>query len=103
MSSSFKPPIGKSLAKVDVAKDVQYGDHCVVVEGVVSPRVQGGHPGRDDSYDVHSFELAAWRLLGEPRWTVSSPYFDLSRPQSFREKNEMTTYLIDAQRIPFSS
>jgi hypothetical protein len=37
------------------------------------------------------------------RWTVSSPYFDLSRPQSFREKNEMTTYLIDAQRIPFSS
>ena len=66
MSLSFKPPASDSLATVDVAKGVSYEDHCRVVEGVVSPKGQGGWPRRDLGYDVHHFSFANWRLLGEP-------------------------------------
>jgi hypothetical protein len=65
VSPSFKPPAGGSLAEVDVA-DVAYDDRCVVIEGVVSPRGQGGWAGRSADYDVHHFTLAGWRRQGEP-------------------------------------
>jgi hypothetical protein len=65
MPSSFKPPASDSLATVDVAEGVSYEDQCRVVEGVVSPRGQGGWAGRDPGYDVHCFSLANWRLAGE--------------------------------------
>jgi hypothetical protein len=66
LPSSFKPPAGSTLAKVDVAAGVEYDDRCVVVEGVVSPRGQSGWPGRGDGYDIHSFKFAGWRLPGQP-------------------------------------
>jgi hypothetical protein len=64
MPSSFKPPATNALATVDVAEGVSYEDQCRVVEGVVSPRGQGGWPGRALGYDVHCFSLANWQVLG---------------------------------------
>jgi hypothetical protein len=66
MPSRFKPPTGKNLAKVDVAEGVQYDDTCTVIEGVVSPSGQAGWPGASDSYEVHCFTFAAWRLRNKP-------------------------------------
>jgi hypothetical protein len=61
---SFNPPVGGSLAAVDVA-DVAYDERCIVIEGVVSPRGQGGWQGREAGYDVHCFAFAGWRRPGE--------------------------------------
>src|SRR5437867_3930698 len=66
MPHSFNPPAGSVLAKVDIAKGVQYDDCCTVVVGVVSPRGQSGSPGRGEGYDVHYFAFAGWRLPGKP-------------------------------------
>lgn len=65
MPSSFRPPGIQSLADIDVA-DVSYGNESVVIQGVVSPRSQGGWPGQNEDYEVHCFTFAAWRRLGEP-------------------------------------
>lgn len=64
MLLSFKPPASVSLATVDVAEGVLYEDQCHVVEGIVSPRGQGGWPGRDPEYYVHCLSFANWRIAG---------------------------------------
>lgn len=64
MTTAFKPPSSDSLATVDVAEGVQYDAKCVVIEGVVSPRGQGGWGGREGQYDVHSLSFASWRRPG---------------------------------------
>jgi hypothetical protein len=64
VSLAFNPPVGVSLAAADVA-NVAYEDRCIIIEGVVSPRGQGGRAGRDVGYDIHSFAFAGWRRLGE--------------------------------------
>ncbi len=65
MPNPFSPPGLKILAEVDRAEGVRYGDQFIDVEGVVSPSGQGGWPGRNEGYKVHSFTFAAWRRLGQ--------------------------------------
>ncbi len=65
MVQSFAAPNIESLADVDVA-NVPYESTSIELEGVVSPRSQGGWPGKDEKFEVHSFELAAWRIPGQP-------------------------------------
>jgi hypothetical protein len=60
MMTPFEPPSSESLAAVDVAEGVQYDAKCIVIEGVVSPRGQGGWGGREGKYDVHSLSFAGW-------------------------------------------
>jgi hypothetical protein len=63
---SSRRPARESLPAVDVAKGVVYEDRCCIVEGVVSPEVQGGSERRGQSYAVHIFTFADWRRAGEP-------------------------------------
>jgi hypothetical protein len=65
MPPTFIPPNRDSLAELDRAEGVAYEDTCTLVEGVISPRSQGGWCGSEPGYDVHSFELAVWRRRGE--------------------------------------
>src|SRR5437016_864683 len=65
-TGKFIPPASDSLAMVDCGIEgwsEAYGDHCVVIEGVVAP---GGDSRLALGYDVYMFALAAWRHLGEP-------------------------------------
>lgn len=64
MVREFRPPPVNDLAKVDVA-GCQYSPDVVEIMGVVSHSSQGGWP-RCDDYEVHCFELAAWRRVGSP-------------------------------------
>jgi hypothetical protein len=64
MTPKFKPPVGATLVLVDLV-DVEYEDGSITIEGVVSPSGQSAWAGRDENFDVHCFEFAAWRQLGE--------------------------------------
>lgn len=59
MSSSFHPPPEDQLAEADLA-DCAYRSELSEIIGVVSPECQGGWP-RSDRYEIHTFDLAAWR------------------------------------------
>jgi len=77
MTGKFISPASNSLAEVDCGCEggVVYGDHCVVVEGVVGPgggsiwvgfQKIDGKLQQAPGYDVHLFALAGWRFPGEP-------------------------------------
>lgn len=63
MPAPFTPP-DIALTEIDVA-DVSYSNEPVVIQGVVSHSSQGGWPGQNDGYEVHSFTFAAWHRVGE--------------------------------------
>jgi len=62
----FIPPVGRELTEMDVYEGVEYVDDCVVVEGVVSPSGGCIWCGRRETYEVHMFSLAGWRLADTP-------------------------------------
>ena len=59
VASSFNPPPEHRLADADLA-DCEYESELSDIVGVVSPESQGGWPASDD-YEIHNFDLAAWR------------------------------------------
>lgn len=64
MSNFWRPVTISELAAVDVS-GAEFQFALTDIEGVVSPRGQGGWP-RSDKYKVHHFDLAAWRPIGSP-------------------------------------
>lgn len=64
MARKFKRPVLARLPQADRA-GVNYEKGCVTIEGVVSPRGQGGWPV-SKQYDIHYFILADWCKDGEP-------------------------------------
>jgi hypothetical protein len=64
VAKKFKPPATELLSSVGAA-NCEYSSTLAEVIGVVSLSSQGGWPKCDD-YDVHCFELAAWRHAGQP-------------------------------------
>ena len=99
VGKTFNPPMGSSLATVDIAKGVQYDDRCIVVEGVVSPRGQSGSLGRGDGYDVHYFAFAGWRLPGKP---LVGRELTLLRPVPASREGQQREENIFAQFLPYS-
>src|SRR2546423_9778297 len=98
VSKTFNPPIGSSLATVDIAQGVQYDDRCIVVEGVVSPRGQSGSQGRAEGYDVHYFAFAGWRLPGKP---LVGRELTLLRPVPASREGQQRAENIFAQFLPY--
>lgn len=64
MREPFRPPGIESLTQLDQAP-VNYREEVEIIEGVVAPDSQGGWPGKDGSYDIQCFTLAAWRRIGQ--------------------------------------
>lgn len=64
MPPKFKPPAFGQLASVDIA-DCEYDSGLTEIAGVVSFGGQGGWPATDH-YEVHCFNFAAWRRVGQP-------------------------------------
>lgn len=65
MRSRFSPPPENQLADADIA-DCDYESELSDIVGVVSPESQGGWP-RSDAYEIHNFDLAAWRHVGKEK------------------------------------
>lgn len=59
VASPFSPPPEHQLADADIA-DCEYESDLSDIVGVISPESQGGWP-RSDDYEIHNFDLAAWR------------------------------------------
>jgi hypothetical protein len=55
----------EALRSIDSA-NASYGDECIVIQGIVSPRSQSGRPSYDSGPEVHYFSLAAWHRRDEP-------------------------------------
>jgi len=94
VAKKFKVPSIESLASVDAA-NCKYSSDIIEIVGVVSFSSQGGWP-KCDEYEVHCFEFAAWRRVGNPlvnqTLTILRPVRDVGK--AFNDFEEGTIHRI---------
>jgi hypothetical protein len=94
VAKKFKAPSIESLASVDGAA-CKYSSDIIEIVGVVSLSGQGGWP-KCDEYEVHCFEFAAWRRVGNPlveqTLTVLRPVQDVGK--AFNDFKEGTIHRV---------
>ena len=96
MPPSFKLPKGVELKHFDRAVGAIYGDQCVTIEGIVSPKSQGSWDSGVKGCDIHCFTLAGWRLSGHE---LQKSDLTLLRPVSPKSKNIFIMPEYSAQRL----
>lgn len=62
---SYTPPSISSLSDIDDG-NAEYNNEPVLIEGLVSPRSQAASVRDRDGFNVHMFNLAAWKEPGGP-------------------------------------
>lgn len=83
MQEPFRPPGIKTLAQLDQAQ-VNYRENIEIIEGIVGPESQCGWQGKDESYDIQCFTLAAWRRIGQTLTNTKLVVLLPIRPKSLR-------------------
>lgn len=96
MPRAFKLPSGVSLQDLDPAKGVKYADQCTVIEGVVSPKGQGGWASAVKGCNIHCFTLSAWKFDGQ---AVTQRELTILRPVSPRTDNIFVIPDYSVQRL----
>lgn len=86
---------------MDTAEGVQYQSNAVIIEGVISPRSQGGWPHDD----VHCFFFGGWQLQGG---AVVQRELTLLRPvpkfsAGHKVFDELPEYSLQRMRVLLSS